>query len=47
MEERVEGIKKKWDRGEMKMNDSEETEKIKTSPPLLLPAARTVGLAQL
>ena len=29
------------------MNDNEETEEIKIFPPLLLPAARTAGLAQL
>ena len=30
-----------------KMNESEETEEIKTSPPLSFPAARIAGLAQL
>ena len=30
--------------GEMKMNDSEETEEIKTFPPPPLPAARTAQL---
>ena len=30
-----------------KMNESEETEDIKTFPPLPLPAARIAGLAQL
>ena len=29
------------------MNESEETEEIKTFPPLPLPAARVAGLAQL
>ena len=37
---------KERDRGERKMNDSEETEEIKTFPTLPLPAAR-IGLAQL
>ena len=32
---------------ERKMNDSEETEEIKTFPLLPLPAARIAGLAQL
>ena len=38
---------KERDRQERKMNDSEETEEIKTFPPLPLPAARIAGLAQL
>ena len=44
-EEIVEEIKER-DRGERKMNESEETEEIKKNPPLPLPAARTAGLAQ-
>ena len=34
-------------RGERKMNESEETEEIKTFPPIPLSATRTAGLAQL
>ena len=43
IEEIVEEMKER-DRGEGKMNNSEETEEIKTLP---LPAARIAGLAQL
>ena len=43
IEEIVEEMKER-DRGERKMNVSEETEEIKTFP---LPAARIAGLAQL
>ena len=46
IEQTVDEMKER-DRGERKMNESEETEEIKTFPPLLLPAARTAGLAQL
>ena len=38
---------KERDRGERKMNESEETEEIKTFPPLPLPAARIADFAQL
>ena len=38
---------KERDRGERKMNESEESEEIKTFPTSLLPAARIEGLAQL
>ena len=34
-------------RGERKMNENEETEEIKTSPPIPLSATRTAGLALL
>ena len=38
---------KERDRGERKMNESEETEEIKKTNPLPLPAARLAGLAQM
>ena len=38
---------KERDRGEGKMNDSEEIEEIKTFPPLPLPAEKIAGLVQL
>ena len=38
---------KERDRVERKMNESKETEEIKTPPPLPLPDARIAGLAQL
>ena len=38
---------KERDRGERKINESEETEEIKNIPPLPLSAARIAGLAQL
>ena len=38
---------KERDRGERKMNESEETEEVKKIPPLPLPSARIAGLAQL
>ena len=47
IEEIVEEMKERH-RRERKMNDSEETEEIKTPPlPLPLPAARIAGLAYL
>ena len=36
---------KERDSGERKMNESEETEEIKTFPPLPLPSARIAGLS--
>ena len=42
MKERKRGTGKKENK-----NESEETEEIKTSPPLPLPATRIAGLAQL
>ena len=46
IEEIVEEMKER-DMGERKMNESEETEEIKTFRPLSLPAARIAGLDQL
>ena len=46
IEEIVEEMKER-DRGEKKINESGETEEIKISPPLPLPATRLAGLAQL
>ena len=46
IEEIVEEMKER-NRGERKMNESEETDEIKTSPHLPLPAARIAGLTQL
>ena len=45
-EEIIEEMKER-DRGEGKMNDSEEIEEIKHSPSLPKPAARITGLARL
>ena len=46
LEEIVEEMKER-NREERNRNESEETEEIKTFPPLPLPATRIAGLAQL